>query len=69
MQVFGEGGSEEQAKGQCTELLKLKIVENRLRFLDASPKTSKNQGMSPRFIEGQCDDCAINICPLLTFGR
>ncbi len=42
IQVFGEDGSQEQVKGQCAELLKLKTVDDRLRFLEASPKTCMN---------------------------
>jgi len=42
-QVFGEGASEEQVKGQSTKLLKLKTVVNRLVFIDDSPKTWKSQ--------------------------
>ena len=41
--VFGEGSSQEQVKGSCAELLKLKTVDDRLRFLDASPKTSQSR--------------------------
>jgi hypothetical protein len=47
MQVFGEGGSEEQVKDQYTELLKLKTVGDHLRFLDASPKTCMNRNCEP----------------------
>jgi hypothetical protein len=43
IQVFGEGGSQEQVKGQCAELLKLKTVDDHLRFLDTSPKTCMNR--------------------------
>ncbi len=43
IQVFGEGDSQEQVKGQCAELLKLKTVDDRLRFLDASPKICMNR--------------------------